>query len=876
MDDINTEIRQGYFNVLILMRASPVVELCSIQASQDQQGETKAIGFPTRVASFYKYDVLKALRARRKNLYLKFEILTKANLIDSLQNGCRIMQLNCDVVKVGGVVLEDSIGQADLISYKELKEIFTPKQFQNLANLQPQTPQTTTGNNLIQQPAPQPQPNPYASEHFLELLILGAKNDFPTANFFADELKIPHVIYFQFLNKEFDFRHKMYEDNCIDKFSQFFLEDIIDGYSIRESFNRAHERTFDSLSERFFESRDNSYIKNIIGEGPMILPENSDHSEVFYGVEDFMLNDGKVEDISNVGHPTNITEKILPFTGRNNDIYAVAKLLVTSKHQFVKLIGEPGVGKTAFALQTGRFLLSRQLYPDGVFYFALRNLRNQQLKDMMKDTFGPKFENNMKHFFRDSKMLLIFDDFDIYYAKDQDFPRLIFLTLRECGIATLVITSSRKKQETITKKKWQQEYETEQKEIEDEFLRAERILKPMKDEEMAYVLLSMSKLDKSMNIDIEKIKSCQGIRQAEGNPRVLLNSLMDRKVMIDRRVLELNPIYLDQVHLDQSPNVSHHNTSTSHHNMSTTNAKLAKHNSYQGDSMKLTKMASTTSLKSPNSRDSLPSIKLNHRTKSSTIQGIPKRVSQEERKEKDKAFFPGAPSITEVQIEKSLEKPDGDEEIKTLKRMSSKSKVTATKLRREKSHGSNFEHGSELQKKDSSISEDKDKSSHNFASQDSNPMDYYYEEQKSNDADELLRELDSIDNERDELFAAIIDAQHVSKFHRFISNSDDGLEFEEPLDDDEEEDYNSDEREEEKEKEYSSQEESFSESLLEYEKYIERPSAGGRLEQLPDMTSRSRAKEITAKKKQQTNQSQTSDNASKKKNKGKKSGKQGE
>ena len=71
-------------------------------------------------------------------------------------------------------------------------------------------------------------------------------------------------------------------------------------------------------------------------------------------------------------------------------------------------------------------------------------------------------------------MLLIFDDFDIYYTKGQDFPRLIFLTLRECEIATLVLTTLRKKQEIMTKKKWQQEYDMKQKAIEDEFLRTER------------------------------------------------------------------------------------------------------------------------------------------------------------------------------------------------------------------------------------------------------------------------------------------------------------------------------------------------------------------------------------------------------------------
>ena len=211
--------------------------------------------------------MLKALNYKKKVLYLKFEILTKANLIDSLHNGCRIMQINCNIVQSGGVVLEDSIGRGDFIPYSELKSIFSPKNASQLPTTQtPANPSNTQNPSLTPQSS-----NVFTSEHFLELLILGSKNDFSTANFFADEVKIPHVIYFKFVNKEFDFRHKMYEDHCIDKFCEFFLEDIVDGYSIREAFNRAYERTFDSLSEAFFESRDNTYIKNIIGEGPMML-----------------------------------------------------------------------------------------------------------------------------------------------------------------------------------------------------------------------------------------------------------------------------------------------------------------------------------------------------------------------------------------------------------------------------------------------------------------------------------------------------------------------------------------------------------------------------------------------------------------------------
>ena len=94
---------------------------------------------------------------------------------------------------------------------------------------------------------------------------------------------------------------------------------------------------------------------------------------MLYGIEDFTLNDGRIEDISTVRYPTNISKTILPYTGRNNDIFAAVKLLVTQRIQFVKFTGEAGVGKTAFALQTGHFLLTRNVFPHGIFYFPLKN-----------------------------------------------------------------------------------------------------------------------------------------------------------------------------------------------------------------------------------------------------------------------------------------------------------------------------------------------------------------------------------------------------------------------------------------------------------------------------------------------------------------------
>ena len=727
------------------MRAAPIVEVQSKSKTDSQKGEyeTRSVGFPTRVVSTFKRDVTMALNDKKKTLYLKFEILNKGNLIDSLSNGCRIMQLNGNLSQSGGIVIEDSIGRVELIPYAELREIFREKQ---TAPLQGPTNLNTapTFNNQAT--------SVFSSEHYLDLLILGYKNDMTTANFFADEIRIPHVVHFKFHDKDHDFRHKIYEDHCIDKFSQFFLENIVDGLTVRNSFERARIRTFDSLSETYFESRDNNYIQSIVGEGPILLPRDAPHDEVLYGSDDYKLSDGRIEDISHVRYPTNIGRTILPYTGRNNDIYAVMKLLVTLKFKFVKLTGDPGIGKTTFVLQTSYYLLTRNFFPDGIFYFPLKNIRNQALKDMMKDTFGPKFENNMKNFFRDKKMLLVFDDFDVFYQRGIEFPRLIFLTLRECGIATLVVTSPKRKQDFMAKKRWQHEYEVKQKTIEDEFLHTERVLKPIKDEEMAHILFSYIKMPKDLEVDIDKIIESRAVKMAEGNPRLLLQQLIEKKISINKTVLEIDPHYLDELQHDQvlADAMSGHSASS---------LKLGRKGSnLANETLKLSKFHRNNSTKQPHLSPS-HSLQLAARSKSVSMQSLSFRESYGEKKDHNKILQSRMSSNLEHLLEKPFELSEEDEE-KLNEVEHHERRSHSHKLKREKSHKGITSFKSE------------EKAMHHTHSIRHDPM-YCYEEQKSNDAHEILQGMMSDDDEKDEIFRVDVSDENLEHFTKGASESDD-------------------------------------------------------------------------------------------------------
>jgi len=540
IDEFNIEIRHGYFNVITLMRAAPIVDVkpCPITNDKKQETEMNATSFPTRVSSTFKYDLIHALESKNKVLYTKFEILTKEKLKDSILNGCRILHINCHCIEPDYLCVEGEYSKLERIPYEEVREIFDPK-----SNMM------TTSTSNIQ--------NAQHSDNKLDVLILGNKNDRALADFFV-ELKIPHIITFEFTSNEFDFRHKMLEDECLSKFSIYFYEQIVMQKSVAEAFNNAYESTFDHLSKNYFDEKESPfYAKKIIGEGPILLPRDGDHSEVLFDNTEFPLAKGKIEDISSTRCPTNIEKFQVPYTGRNKEIYSLMKK-ICEKKGFFKITGTPGSGKTAFVLQVAYYILTRNIFPDGIFYISIKKLRhkpnpNYSLKDLLKETLGLDIESGVKNFFKGKSMLLVFDDFDYFYNKDFESPQLLF-PLKDChDIACIVITTS--KNEGNTKSKHQKERNQRKKEIEGELLEknVKWKLRPLTDEELAHMVMSLIKTEKknTNSINIQGLKDSALIKNAQGNPKQLVTDLVEKRFEVQKKFLEINPIYEKSLQIEQ-------------------------------------------------------------------------------------------------------------------------------------------------------------------------------------------------------------------------------------------------------------------------------------------------------------------------------------
>jgi len=533
-----------------------------------QEVEIIATSFPTRVSSTFKYDLIHALESKNKILCTKFEILTKEKLKDSILNGCRILHINCHCIEPGYLCVEGEYSKLERIPYDEVREIFAPKS--NLMTM------STSGIQNVH------------NDNKLDVLILGNKNDRELANFFV-ELKIPHIITFEFSSNEFDFRHKMIEDECLSKFTIVFYEQIVMQKSVSEAFNNACEITFDHLSKTYFDEKDSPwYAKRIIGEGPILLPKDGDHSEVLFDNTEFPLAKGKIEDISSTRCPTNIEKFSVPYTGRNKEIYSLMKK-ICEKKGFFKITGTPGSGKTAFVLQVAYYILTRNIFADGIFYISIKRLKhkpnpNYGLKDLLKETLGMDVQSGVKNFFKGKSMLLVFDDFDYFYNKDFESPQLLF-PLKDChDIACLVITTS--KNEGNIKSKHQKERNQKKKEIEDELLEknVKWKLRPLTDDELAHMVMSLIKTDKknTNSVSIQSLKESPLIKNAQGNPKQLLTDLVEKRFEVKKQVLEISSMYEKNLQVEQryiQPNKSLSVISQSQSFLSSTLPSLVKQGS---------------------------------------------------------------------------------------------------------------------------------------------------------------------------------------------------------------------------------------------------------------------------------------------------------
>jgi len=609
IDEINMEIRHRYFNVIAIMRACPMID---VKENPDTNTtEIIPIGFPIRIASVFKYDLMESLAASNKVLCMKFGVLSRKEFIDSVHSGCRVLQLNCNYTEDGYICLEGPNGTVDRVSFKEIRDIFNPKlcspnktgestptitvsecskmtsltedanftcklleKQQKIIESQGKSGSSPTNNNQVEVRDPMNtstgsqmgDTTHLENTKVVDVLILGSKNSQKLTELFIS-LKIPHIIAFEFNDNEKNFRHKLCENECIDYFSLYFYQELIAQKTVFDAYDIACSKVFDYIGEKYFDGKPRSYVSQIIGNGPLLFPHDTDHSEVLFGPGRFPLAVGDLEDISNTTSPTNIEKLYLPFTGRCVDFYQVMKK-ITENRGFLEITGPHGLGKSTFVLHLGYYLLGRNLFPDGIFYIPVKYLKRKshlgyQFKDLVKDTLGLDIQYGFKSCLKGKNMLIIFDDFDLFYSKDASFCKLFFRALKDCNIPCICVTTCQRISDESMRKSQRssasshntvEPYNEKKEEIKRELFKQDMLweLTDLTEDELALTLHAIIKDEEDTNsISIEELRALPVIHQAQGNPKFIIDQLLEGNIQVRNKTAQIKQFYKEHIDFEE-------------------------------------------------------------------------------------------------------------------------------------------------------------------------------------------------------------------------------------------------------------------------------------------------------------------------------------
>lgn len=252
LDRINENIRRTSMNAFVFLKAYPLVH----------PDDYSHVGPITQSGSTFKNDITKILSSQNKALQIKFDILNRENLRAIKQYGCRVLHLASDQTDPNYLCAEGKNGILDMISFDSPYEEYFSEAEEN---------------NDLQELL-------FTSEERMNLdVVVLAFTESENLAKAITKNGVQHVIYF-------DFTDEFLDDYCtydlsidvtqelITAFCKAFYKHLIKRKSVIESMEHGKRVFTQRLKE--LEKLDLPKIDlYMIGEGPMLLPEDTYHTE---------------------------------------------------------------------------------------------------------------------------------------------------------------------------------------------------------------------------------------------------------------------------------------------------------------------------------------------------------------------------------------------------------------------------------------------------------------------------------------------------------------------------------------------------------------------------------------------------------------------
>lgn len=409
---VNEKIKLNNKHAITFFFSSPLVEVLSSQVKRSKPS--------LRTQSDLVSTLAPILQSLHKQFCFRSEVLTRENFKLYLEDRPTILHLSCSSFNSKHFIFENFEGAADVL---------TPEDFSALCS----SDLRSAG---------------------VELLVLAFPNSSLLGHYCYSTLKVRHVVAFQLLDissDSFPPQVRFSIETAISRFCQEFYLKLLEGFSVRDSFQAGQESMKFSVDQDlkiFGEIKidDKSFLKiweEISDHEPILIDFQAEHHD--FDLMTSTMPEGEPIMMSLPAGPNNLDDGrgFDKFVGRQIEMFKAMQEL--RKNGCVVVEGERGIGKTEFVKQAAWFLNERREFKDRIVYFSIKG------KCLIEDIYQGLKANGIGVYpgyyypasFTKSRVLLILDDCEDFSASSPHlFAGMIRYLLKDCHLNLILCSST--------------------------------------------------------------------------------------------------------------------------------------------------------------------------------------------------------------------------------------------------------------------------------------------------------------------------------------------------------------------------------------------------------------------------------------------------